>query len=434
MLPQHTHHTDWTAELTESSPGSVPQRFTKQSLTRRSGVVVGAVVSFGAAAFVIRGFSRIWHPGLWGEDGTVFLQGQHNVGFTVMFEPYAGYLHFAPRLIAAFVDLVALPATPLLYVSTAILAYLALASLVLSERLAWLIPDPLGRAIVFALLCLIPILDEVYGNIANLIFVGGIGMFFILMSADPKTRGGVALEVVLVLSLGLSGPLAVMFAPLFVYRWIRNGRSLRSLAVLLTVASAAIVQFTVYLNSTRSGTDGGGTLGTFVRTVAYRVGGGWLYGTDDIVADPSAHRWVQVNTTVWMLSAGAVTCYILPKIAPMAWALFAVLLTAPIIAYGNMFLSSGFLLQRHLVTPTAIVLTLVVAVAFHRPATQWARILAAALLAVGVGAVASSFLLSAHQTSPRMDRVELCLDSSAPICLVPGNPEGWITRLEEANS
>ncbi|EID73542.1 MULTISPECIES: hypothetical protein [Rhodococcus] len=320
-------------------------------------------------------------------------------------------------------------ASPTIYAAAAVAAYLVLASLVLSDRMAWLIPSPAGRAFAFVLLCLIPILDEVYGNIANLIFVGGIGLAMLVMSGDPRTRGGTVAEIVTVLVLGLSGPLSVMFAPFFIHRWFRNGRTRHSLLVLATATVTAIVQLAVYLNSTRSGTEGSGSIGILVRTAGYRVGGGWLYGTDDIIVVDGMHRWVQVNTMLWILAVGVVTLYALPKVAVAAWTLFTVLLVAPTMAYGDVFLSGGLILQRHLITPTAIALVLLVAVAFQPHARQWIRSIAIGCLLLGAGAVVSSFPLYAHETEPQMDRVQACLNSDAPRCTVPGHPKGWTTTL-----
>ena len=46
---------------------------------------------------IFRSKDRLIRAGLWAEDGTRFLSDQLHMGFSAIFEPYAGYYHFIPR-------------------------------------------------------------------------------------------------------------------------------------------------------------------------------------------------------------------------------------------------------------------------------------------------------------------------------------------------
>lgn len=37
---------------------------------------------------------------LWAEDGSIFINQAHTLGLAALWQPYAGYLHLYPRLVA----------------------------------------------------------------------------------------------------------------------------------------------------------------------------------------------------------------------------------------------------------------------------------------------------------------------------------------------
>jgi hypothetical protein len=67
---------------------------------------------------------------------------------------------------------------------------------------------------------------EVLGNIANLIFVGGISLLLLMLFDDPRSGVGRFGELAAVATLGLSGPLIVFFVPWFIWRWRPCRRSI----------------------------------------------------------------------------------------------------------------------------------------------------------------------------------------------------------------
>lgn len=120
----------------------------------------------------MRGYSRLRYPAFFAEDGQIFLSQARNLGLAAIIEPYAGYLHVIPRIIAALLKPFPVDVAPLLYAIAALMAHLAMLTPSLSSRINWIIPGSTRRAVLFLLLCLIPPAWEVLGNIANLIFIG----------------------------------------------------------------------------------------------------------------------------------------------------------------------------------------------------------------------------------------------------------------------
>lgn len=148
-----------------------------------------AIITAASTAYLLRGIRRFLHPGFWAEDGRNFFADAFNQGIASIFEPYNGYLHFIPRLVALPMSAAPLSAVPALFALSAAVMYLVMISPVLSDRIAWLIPNKVARSIAYLLLCLLPVMNEVYGSTANLIFIGGITLFLFVISDDPTTRG-----------------------------------------------------------------------------------------------------------------------------------------------------------------------------------------------------------------------------------------------------
>ena len=213
----------------------------KSAETPRKNHLYAVVVAAGACVLFLRGVHRLGNAAFFAEDGQVFLSQAHNRGVAALVVPYAGYLHVIPRVIAAVLEPFPVTAAPVLYCVAALLVHVAMLTPALSARLEWIVPGRMLRAVLFELLCLMPPMWEVLGNIANLIFVGGITLVLLTLSDDPVSRGGRVGEVVAVAALGLSGPLIVLFVPWFGWRWWRT-RSRHGGVVAGVAVAAALVR------------------------------------------------------------------------------------------------------------------------------------------------------------------------------------------------
>lgn len=391
----------------------VPQNQQATAPIGRVPVFPAVIVCVAVVAFIVRCAARLRDAALFAEDGQIFLAGAHNDGLGAILEPYAGYLHVIPRLVSAVLDPAPLTAAPVLYAAAAMTVHLAMLTPALFSRLGWLIPTPLLRAGLFAVLCLMPPMWEAFGNIANLIFIGGICLLLLVLSGDPRTRAGRIAELVAVGLLGLSGPLIVIFLPLVAWRWWRNGRTPHSLAVAVVAVVSAVIQLSVYLTSERS-TPGGGSPGLLVRTAVERVGGSWLVGDANVFVD-NLYPALTVAAGIWLVLVVAVTVCALPRTAPVLWLMCVALLGSAVNAYGQAMVASSLHFQRHIMIPAAIVIVLLFAV-LGSSATSWAKWVAACCLLAGLGGVAHDLIPAAYPYRPDLSGLEECVDSGTAEC------------------
>jgi hypothetical protein len=154
---------------------------------------------------------------LWAEDGRNFLQDALDRGFAPLLEPYGGYLHVVPRLLAAVV------------VSFGDAADYALLMTGLSAAVAgvcgalvwWSARQhvrPAFALLIGATTVLAPLAArEVLGNAANLHTLLMWAAFWILLHRPRRLRGSIALAAVILLA-ALSEVQAVFLLPLVLWR------------------------------------------------------------------------------------------------------------------------------------------------------------------------------------------------------------------------
>jgi hypothetical protein len=190
-----------------------------------------------AALLALRKPSALLTPQLWAEDGSIFLAQNDQLGLRALVEPYQGYLHTLPRLIAWAASHLADPAWwPLLYNGAAGALALAVIARTFSPRLAL----PGKPALALALL-LGARTGEVLFNITNLQFVTAAALVQQIFFARPRSAGERAGDLAVLALVGLTGPFSVLFAPLFAWRWWRE-RHADNLVALLVVAGCGAVQ------------------------------------------------------------------------------------------------------------------------------------------------------------------------------------------------
>jgi len=176
-------------------------------------------------------------PQLWAEDGSIFLAQNDLVGVRAWLEPYMGYLHTLPRLIAWVASHIADPRWwPALYNGTAFAISLAVVARLFSPRLA--LPGAPWLALAFFLG---PQTGEVLINITNLQWFTAFFLVQQALIARPTTAGQRTLDLVLLVLTGLTGPFVIAFWPLLAWRWWRD-RHADNLAVLLLATVCAAVQ------------------------------------------------------------------------------------------------------------------------------------------------------------------------------------------------
>lgn len=178
--------------------------------------VLGLPVAFAIALFRIP--VRTALDTLWAEDGRVFLTQQYSRGLSyAFFQPYAGYMHAVPRLIAW----VASSATPLTDAAVVVnvlgvAVHAALAVFVYEATRAH-IASAFVRLIAPAFIAAVPIGPEVLNGVANLQWVLLPAAFFALLWT-PRRTIGLVVGCVVVLAATMSSPFGILLVPLALLR------------------------------------------------------------------------------------------------------------------------------------------------------------------------------------------------------------------------
>ena len=175
-------------------------------------------------------------PQLWAEDGSIFLVQNEQMGVSAWWEPYNGYLHLLPRLIAWIASHVADVAWwPAIYNGFAFAINVALFVRLASRRVE--LPHKAGLMLAFVL---VVGTGEVLINVTNLQWVTAFFLLLQLFTRPAETGGQRVGDLAILGIVGLNGPFPILFWPLFADRaWrSRNADAWSALAV-VTLCSAA---------------------------------------------------------------------------------------------------------------------------------------------------------------------------------------------------
>jgi hypothetical protein len=205
---------------------------------------------------------------LWAEDGPVFMGHAQALGWKSLFEPYAGYLHLYPRIVAWLGEQFHLYYRPGIYFAGWLLGYLFSAYvLARTARLhgwGWWLIGALLIAIAFQ-----PQNGEVLFTITNVQWVLGVSLFLIGISGLRVARQRPWIDSALMLAMSLTGPFSIFLVPICMLKvlWFRDWNEHRRLYV--PVLIGAVVQLVFMVNSGRATEyEGVAPLGDFFETVA----------------------------------------------------------------------------------------------------------------------------------------------------------------------
>ncbi|MFS8102250.1 hypothetical protein LFM09_34510 [Lentzea alba] len=168
-----------------------------------------------ATAFLLLippGWARLDH--LWAEDGARFYVDAVRSPLTTVIEPYGGYLHTLPRLVAELVALLPLDWTAAGFAIAAAMLRALVALITFAASGAYLRSTPLRLALAALVIVLPAGNSETLNNMSNLHWFLLFGAFWALLWRDAP-RVPVAIFVFLAAT---SSPLAFVLAPIAVVR------------------------------------------------------------------------------------------------------------------------------------------------------------------------------------------------------------------------
>ncbi len=194
---------------------SVSQWFKNPQLTP-------TVLAVLALALFLRRPYALLVPQPYAEDGTIFLSQNDLLGLRAVLEPYMGYLHALPRLIAWLASRLLDPAWwPAFYNVTAFALWLAVIARTFSPRLPL---PPRLRPWLALTFFLGPHTGEILFNITNLQWVVAFLLIQQAFISAPITTLQRVRDLALLLVLGLTGPFIIALGQLLAWRWWRERR------------------------------------------------------------------------------------------------------------------------------------------------------------------------------------------------------------------
>lgn len=224
------------------------------------------------AALVSRSPSVVFRPQFWAEDGQLFYQQAHALGFLhTLIIPYGGYLLTLPRLTAGLSLLLPLSLAPLLFNLVALLVQCLPAVYLFSARMQNIGPLP-ARILLAFLYIGVPNVARVQGNLSNAQWHLAVLFCLVLLAPPPRSVRAAAFDVT-VLSLGaFTGPFAICLLPVaVVVAWSRRDMWTVRRAGILCLG-ALVVPATVLLSARPKPPAGlGASFPAFCRIVAFQV-------------------------------------------------------------------------------------------------------------------------------------------------------------------
>jgi len=170
--------------------------------------------------FHFRKSDSLLNSQLWAEDGVIFLRSEWVIGFPeTLLIPYAGYLHFVPRLTASIANFFPFEFIPFIFNFMAMVIAAISVSLFSLVNFRYLVNNDFLRSLIVILISFVPVGYESINNITNVHFFLSFG-FFLLALIGGKLSG-ISYFCILVYSVLaiLSAPLAIFYLPFYLIRF-----------------------------------------------------------------------------------------------------------------------------------------------------------------------------------------------------------------------
>ena len=174
-------------------------------------------------------------PRFWAEDGAIFFRQARLDGVASLVEPYAGYLHTVPRLVALLWSRDSAVDAPAVYAgaSVAVAAWSAATVGASTAPFAWL----LG----IALLCP-PHSGEAFGTLTNVQWLMAPALVLCVATPAPPGRWARLNQLAFCTASALSGPFSIFAAPVALWRLWRDRTDRHALALGAIVLGGACIQ------------------------------------------------------------------------------------------------------------------------------------------------------------------------------------------------
>lgn len=196
-----------------------------------------------------------YFPGkyLLAEDGVTFLNEAQTLGASAIFNPYNGYLHFYPRVIAYISSNFSMIYRPLITLGGWVISYLWLVY-VISKAVQSINFGLFSSVALISLVALQPNYGENFFNLTNAQWMlGAILVIFALVDAEVMPEQKIV-KLILLILLGLTGPFSIIIAPVILVNAFIKKDWKSNFLVYFVIFSCAIVQLLVLIGTGRATT------------------------------------------------------------------------------------------------------------------------------------------------------------------------------------
>ena len=209
------------AVLAEVRHGAAPVHADRRRTVpgvRRDRIAAAVAVALACAIVIVaRRPDVVLRPQFWAEDGMQFFARAYNEpGFATLVAPYGAYYQTFPRIAGFVAQWVAFPSAPLVMALLALGVQAIPPAFLLSNRFAGVAPHLGQRAVLAAVLLLVPNAMEVHVNVTNSQVHLALLAFLVLLAESRSSLAWRAFDVAVLLLSGASGPFCVLLVPVAV--------------------------------------------------------------------------------------------------------------------------------------------------------------------------------------------------------------------------
>ncbi len=156
----------------------------------------------------------------WEEASAFYVPTFFLHSFAQLAEPWGGTLQVVPRIGYLLLRAVPVYWAPLVENLLALATLLAVAAFIASDRLVRVLPDRRARIALAALVLVLPAQRDVMGALMNAQWYAGLWLAMLPMAAQPATARGRWAERVVIACVALTGPIAMLLAPVYAWRFV----------------------------------------------------------------------------------------------------------------------------------------------------------------------------------------------------------------------
>lgn len=219
----------------------------------------------------------------WAEDGYIFFKDAYEIGpINTIFKTSAGYFIVLIRIFAGLSLLFPIYYVPLFFNVLSICFFLLPVGIILSPRFRNIIKSKYLAFTIGFLYVGILNTEEIFGNLANIIWPLALAGFLVLFITPPKNTLQKAFDIAVLSSLGLSSPAGILLIPLACYLWFKNksAQNKLNITVIAITSMLQVIAITFISHYQRIGSQNDGNFLDLVKIVDGQVFMGGLLGVE----------------------------------------------------------------------------------------------------------------------------------------------------------